>query len=166
MKETAIKITLATALACLAAYFDEMLIPLSVLVIVLIFDYITGMASAWVRGQLSSRIGFQGIVRKIGYLLVVCVGMITDWIIYTTVTQAGVDMSAMFIFGMTACVWLIINELVSMLENLSEIGVPIPSFLTKIITKLKITTEEKADSVADSIPIDKDSNDTDKNNKG
>ena len=42
-------------------------------------------------------------------------------------------------FAVLVAVWLIINELISVLENLSRIGVPIPNFLKKIINKLKMT---------------------------
>ncbi len=143
MKETAIKATLSTAMAALAVYFNEMLIPISVLIIALVADYITGMTKAWMNAQLSSQIGFKGIVKKIGYLIVVCCGMGVDWLIHTAVISTGVDMGAMFLFGMIACVWLIINEMISILENLTVIGVPVPAFLTKIMEKLKKSAEDK-----------------------
>ena len=47
------------------------------------------------------------------------------------------------LFGLIVTVWLIINELISILENLARIDVPIPAFLTKIIEKLKTTIEDK-----------------------
>ena len=46
-------------------------------------------------------------------------------------------------------VWLIINELISVLENLSRMGVPIPNFLKKIIDRLKNTVDEKGDGKND-----------------
>ncbi|NLK39237.1 MAG: phage holin family protein [Clostridiales bacterium] len=49
-----------------------------------------------------------------------------------------------FAFGMLVCVWLIINEILSVLENLSAIGVPMPAFLTKITGGLKVTIENAA----------------------
>lgn len=143
MKETAIKATISAATAALAAYFNELLIPLAVLVGALLVDYITGMTKAWMTNQLSSKVGFHGIVKKIGYLLVVCCGMGVDWIIHTAVLQTGVDMQVMFLFGLIACIWLIINEMISILENLTIIGVPVPSFLTKIMEKLKKSAEDK-----------------------
>lgn len=143
MKETAFKATISAAAAALAVYFNEMLIPILVLVVALMADYITGMAKAWMSNTLSSKIGFKGIVKKIGYLIVVCCGMGVDWLLHTAVISTGVDMDAMFLFGLIACVWLIINEMISILENLSIMGVPVPSFLTKIMEKLKKSTEDK-----------------------
>jgi phage-related holin len=43
---------------------------------------------------------------------------------------------------MLVTIWLIINEMISILENLSKIGVPIPEFLKKIIGRLKNTVEK------------------------
>lgn len=143
MKETTIKATLSVAFAALTVYLNQMLIPLIVLVIALIVDYITGMTKAWINSQLSSQIGFKGIVKKIGYLIVVCCGMGVDWLIHTAVVSTGVEMNAMYLFGMIACIWLIINEMISVLENLSIIGVPVPEFLKKVMEKLKQSAEDK-----------------------
>ncbi|NLK39464.1 MAG: phage holin family protein [Clostridiales bacterium] len=143
MKETAIKGTLSAAFAALTVYLNQMLIPLIVLVIALIVDYITGMTKAWINSQLSSQIGFKGIVKKIGYLIVVCCGMGVDWLIHTAVVSTGVEMNAMYLFGMIACIWLIINEMISVIENLSIIGVPVPEFLKKVMEKLKQSAEDK-----------------------
>ena len=44
-------------------------------------------------------------------------------------------------FGLLVAVWLIINEMISILENLSKLGVPIPGFLKVLLKKLKITTD-------------------------
>lgn len=149
MKENVLKATISAALSVVIVYFNELLIPMTILVAALSIDYITGMVKAWMTASLSSEVGFKGIVKKMGYLLVVCVGMGIDWLVYTTVTTAGVEMRALLLFGMLACIWLIINELISILENLTIIGVPVPSFLFKIIEKLKKSAEDKADRGSD-----------------
>ncbi|NLZ46669.1 MAG: phage holin family protein [Clostridiales bacterium] len=146
MKENIIKAVISTALAGFAVYFNALSIPVIILILVLIGDYITGMIKAWITGKINSRIGIVGIVKKLCYLLVVCCAMVSDWIIQSAVHQAGIKFDIPFAFGFVVIIWLIINEIISMLENLSVIGVPMPSFLMKIVKKLKITVEEKADS--------------------
>jgi hypothetical protein len=63
------------------------------------FDYLSGMAAAWVTKNLSSHTGIIGIIKKVCYLLVVVVGMVVDYIIQTIGAQLGLDLSGYFIFG-------------------------------------------------------------------
>jgi len=146
VKENVIKTVLAMAAAGLAAYFKVILIPLAILVFVMVCDYLSGMISAWITNTVSSRTGIIGIVKKACYLLVVAVAMVADWLIQSALVQAGIAISSsMFLFGLIVIIWLIINELISILENMAEIGVPLPDFLVSIIKKLKIAVEANAD---------------------
>ena len=130
------------------AYFGILLIPLMILAMVMTADYITGLIRAWHTGTISSKTGVLGIIKKFCYLIVVCVGGVIDWLIYTALNQVGVNHKAVFFFGLIIVIWFIINELISILENISEIGVHIPAFLTKIVKKLKTTVENKVESEA------------------
>lgn len=145
MKEMYFKGAFAALTAGLLAYLEVMLIPLAVLISVMILDYCTGMVKAWVTKSLDSSIGLIGIVKKLCYLLVVCVGGIVDWLLYEALAKTGIEYSAVFFVGLLIVIWLIINELISILENLAIIGVPFPSFLNKIVSKLKVAVEKKAD---------------------
>ena len=40
-------------------------------------------------------------------------------------------------------VWLILNECISILENIDKIGVPVPDFLMSLVKRLKSNTEQK-----------------------
>lgn len=131
-------------MAALIAYLGHLVIPVIILAAVMLLDYGTGIAKAWVNGNLSSKLGIIGILKKLGYLVVVAVGMIIDWIIQAGVAQLHLDFKFDFLFAIIVIVWLILNELISILENVASIGAPVPKWLTKIITKLKDHTEEKA----------------------
>lgn len=139
----AISATFSAAVAALLVYLDIMAVPVIVLCAVMVLDYVTGMAAAWKKKTLDSKKGVFGIVKKICYLALVCVGMGVDWLIYSGLKQVGVEWSYTIFFGVLVTVWLIINELISILENLKKIGVPLPNFLTALIRRLKITTENK-----------------------
>ena len=144
MKENITKSTIALALAGLGAYFNIILIPLVILIFLLVCDYVTGMTKAWITKTVSSKIGAIGIIKKVSYMFTVAVAMVVDWITQFAFTQASIEFThGVFLFGMIVIVWLIINELTSILENLSVIGVPLPSFLTKIVKKLKVTVENE-----------------------
>lgn len=129
--------------ASISAYFGIIAIPLIVLTIVMLIDYITGMAAAYVNAELSSRKGIRGIFKKLGYYSLVCVGITLDYILSSGLTQIGISNDVNIWFGLIIAIWLIINELISILENLSRLDVPIPKFLTTIVERLKNNVDEK-----------------------
>lgn len=144
MKDNIIQATVSVAIGALSAYFNILLVPLAVLICVMIIDYGTGMAEAYINKTLNSRIGVKGILKKIGYLVLVCVGGVVDYLIGAGLASVGIDYSS-YCFGLIVAVWLIINELISILENLSELGTPIPPFLVKIVHRLKDSVDSKTD---------------------
>ncbi len=120
-----IHILFAGAVGALAAYFNVLAVPLVVLVAVML------------------RVGVIGIVKKVCYLALVAVGMVVDYLILSALVSIGISLQINYCFGMIITVWLIINELISILENLGEMGVPLPSFLTSMIKTLKGKVEEQ-----------------------
>lgn len=142
MKENALKALIATTLAGIGAYFHLLLAPLVVLVLVMLGDYVTGLLKAWLSRSVSSRTGIIGIVKKLAYLAAVAVGITVDWIVASALTSTGLTLSNGFCaFGLLVTVWLVLNELISILENLSGIGVPLPKFLTAAVARLSKTLE-------------------------
>ena len=135
----------AGALGALAAYFNILLIPLGVLIGVMLIDYVTGMAGAAYTGKMNSRIGVMGIVKKAGYIALVAVGMVVDYLISSALSQIGINLQITYCFGMIITIWLIINELISILENLGELKIPLPQFLVNTIQSLKHSVEKKAE---------------------
>lgn len=136
-KTSIVHITLAGAIGALAAYFNILLVPLIVLTVVMAVDYLTGMFSASREGKLNSRTGVIGLIKKVGYLALVGVGMVVDYLMTSALAQIGVNSGMPNLFGLMVIIWLIINELISILENLGEIGVPLPSFLVNAVKSLK-----------------------------
>jgi toxin secretion/phage lysis holin len=145
--ERSLQVIFSAALAALISYLGVVAIPVTVLMAAMIIDYVTGMAAAWHNKKLSSKKGLSGIIKKISYLALVCVGMGVDWLIYSGLKQVGIiDLNYTIFFGLLVTIWLIINELISILENLGSIGVPLPMFLIKIVKRLKVTTENITES--------------------
>lgn len=145
MKENFLQILLATVTGAIVAYLNVLLVPFLVLIIVMIIDYVTGMAQAYVSHTLNSRIGIVGIIKKISYITAVAVGIVADYLISSALTQVGIDIKINFCIGMIVTIWFIINELISVLENLAEIGIPLPNFLVSIVKRLKVVVENKTD---------------------
>lgn len=143
MKENILQALFAAVLGAIAAYLNVLLVPLIVLIVVMLIDYGTGMAEAYVSHTLNSRIGVTGIIKKIGYIIAVTVGIVADYLISSALVNCGINVTINCCIGMIVTVWFIINELISILENLSEIGTPLPKFLVSIVKRLKTTVESK-----------------------
>lgn len=146
MKETSFKALISVVCGGLSAYFGVIGVPLVVLFAAMCIDYLTGMTKAWVTGELSSRVGVLGIVKKVGYLVTVCVAAIVDWLLLSGLKQVGISIGMEFLFGMMVVIWFIVNECISILENLASIGVPLPKFLTAMIQRLAAVVDEKAEN--------------------
>lgn len=146
MKETSLKALFAVVCGGLSAYFGVIGVPLVVLFAAMCIDYLTGMTKAWVTGELSSRVGVLGIIKKVGYLTAVCVAGIIDWLLISGLKQVGISIGMEFLFGMMVIIWFIVNECISILENLASIGVPLPKFLTAMIQRLAAVVDEKAEN--------------------
>lgn len=140
------KAILAAALAGFAAYSKELLVPIILAGVVMALDYFSGVAAAWWRGDLSSRIGILGIVKKVAYALVIAVAIVVDWIVRVAAAKVGIEAGSFYVFGLLVTVWIIINECISILENVSKMGVNVPPFLRKVIEKLRSSTENRGDS--------------------
>ena len=149
MKENTWKALIAVLVGGLSAYLKMILIPLIVLVGVMIVDYMSGMLKAWAQEQLNSRVGIKGLVKKLCYLLLICVAGVVDWLIFSGLRQVGISLDFGFCFGLIVTIWLIINELISILENLAALKVPMPKFLAKVIMHLKTEIEVHGESSED-----------------
>lgn len=144
MRTDTMRAVVTAALGALCSYFLQLMIPLIVLVAVVLLDYVTGMSKAWVKGELSSRVGLKGILKKLSYFVIVGVAGAMDWLITYGLTSVGIEWRLPFLLASIVICWLIINELISILENVAAIGGPVPEFLKALLGKLKTATEEKA----------------------
>lgn len=144
-KETTLKGLISAIMAGLAAYTKVILIPLTLLIITMLIDYISGMSKAYINSEWSSKVGFKGIVKKLGYIGVVIVAAVMDWVIYSGLKGVGISIGMSYYLGLIVTIWLLINECISILENLGAIGVPLPTFLIKGIKKLQKNIEDKGD---------------------
>ena len=146
MKENGWKALFSAALAAISGYLLGLAVPLILLFAVMIIDYATGMTKAFLNAELSSRTGWKGILKKLSYLGVVAVGMVCDYVIFS---QPGIDAPEFHAVSLLILFWLIVNELLSILENLAAIGVPMPGFILRLVRKLKVAVESRGNGTSD-----------------
>ena len=142
---TELKAVFVTALAGILAYFRIIAIPILVLFVFMIIDYITGISAAWVKCELSSRTGFADILKKVMHFALIAVGIGTDWVVNFGLSAIDVPFEYGYLIGLFITVWLIINELMSILENIGRInGNAYPKFLKKLLSHIKRAIDERS----------------------
>ena len=136
----------AAFLAWLSAKLGILLPVMLVLAGMMVLDYITGMLASKKESLAhpddpdygwSSRRGAEGIIKKVGYLCVIAVAMVVDFLILRVAAEAGIELSIKAFFGLLVAVWYILNELLSITENAGRMGAPVPEWLMKYIAVLK-----------------------------
>lgn len=119
-------------------------IPVLLLVSCNLIDYITGlMASRYRNQKMDSYKSIRGITKKICMWLLVGVGVIVDQLLSYSADVAGITLPFTFLVACVVAIWLICNEIISILENINDIGVTLPPFLQPIVSNLKSQVEKK-----------------------
>lgn len=121
---------LGGALGAVLGGWDGFLYALIVFVVV---DYLTGVMVAVLNKELSSSVGFHGIFKKIVIFALVAVGHIID---ANVIQEGSVIRTAVIFFYLS-------NEGISILENASLIGLPVPQKLKDVLEQLKDHKEEE-----------------------
>lgn len=114
--------------------FDTLLITL---ILFMAIDYLTGLIVAGVfhaspksnNGGIESRAGWNGLIRKGGTLLIVLIGCRLD-----------VLMGSEYIRNAVIIVF-IVNECISIIENATLMGIPVPGVIVKALDILKEKSE-------------------------
>lgn len=141
-----LKMIFITMWSALLSVLGILAIPVLLLVSCNIIDYVTGIMAAKYREQnVDSYKGIRGIAKKVCMWLLVVVGAIVDQLLKYASATVGITIPFTFLVACVVAVWLICNELISILENISDIGVNLPPFLDGIIKNLKHQVETKAD---------------------
>lgn len=101
-------------------------IAIQSLLIVMVVDYLTGIASAIYNKELSSKIGFKGIIKKFCYLCVVALSVVID----NLTGQSGLIRTLVIYF-------FVANDGLSIIENMAEMGVKLPQKLIDSLEQIK-----------------------------
>ena len=103
------------------------------LITFVVVDYITGVMCAVVDKKLSSEVGFKGIFRKILIFLLVGIANLLD---VNIIGNGSVLRTAAIFFYLS-------NEGVSLLENATHLGLPVPEKLKSVLQQLHDRAEEE-----------------------
>lgn len=124
--ETRLTITvIGTALSEWLGGFNGLI---QALVVFMIIDYVTGVFCAIVEKKLSSAVGAKGILQKC--LIILLIGIANE---IDTIILGGEDN----LLRTAVIIFYLANEGISILENATRLGLPIPDKMREILIQLK-----------------------------
>lgn len=139
-----LKVIVTAVLSIILSALGILAIPVLLLVTCNLIDYFTGIAASKFRKQqIDSYKGIRGIAKKICMWLLVGVGVIVDQLLSYSAGVIGITLPFTFLVACVVAIWLICNEIISILENINDIGVTLPPFLQPIVKNLKSQVEQK-----------------------
>lgn len=107
-----------------------LLIPVAMMGI----DIITGLINAWATNSFESAKMRAGLAKKCGEMVVILIGMMFTY---------GMSLPEYILKGVSA--YIIFMELMSVMENLDKLGVPIPKFISKVLNNVDDALQNSED---------------------
>lgn len=137
-------------IAILSMIFGEHWYLFALFLILNIADWITGWMKSRILKKENSMKGWQGVLKKLGYWLMIIVAFAVSTGLIEIGTVLGIDLQVTTLLGWFVLASLIVNEARSICENFVEAGYNVPKILSnglavadKIINKDEEESEEK-----------------------
>ena len=102
---------------------------LQMLLVVMILDILTSIAKAIYNKEFNVMVGVKGIIIKFGYLIIVSVSFMLDKFMESNGMVRG---AVIYLF--------VFNQVLSILQNWTDMGIKIPAILTDLLSKFKKNT--------------------------
>lgn len=141
-----LKGTVTAVFSFLSSILGVLAVPVCLMVACNVIDYVTGLLAAKYRDQnIDSYKGLRGIIKKVCMWLLVVVGAVVDALLAYSAETVGIALPFTFLVACVVSIWIVCNEIISILENIGDIGVELPPFLEGLVKNIKRQVEEKAD---------------------
>ncbi|OUO78549.1 holin [Blautia sp. An249] len=114
-------------------------------------DWVTGWMKSRMAGKENSVKGWKGVLKKLGYWLMILVAFGASAVFIEIGKTIGIDLGITTLLGWFVLASLLINEIRSILENFVEAGYHVPTILIKglevadkMVNKEESEKEEKS----------------------
>ena len=109
-------------------------------------DWLTGWMKSRMAGRENSMAGWKGVLKKLGYWLMIMVAFGASAVFIEIGKAIGIDLGVTTLLGWFVLASLIINEIRSILENFVEAGYNVPTILVKGLEVAdKVVNQENKD---------------------
>lgn len=95
-----------------------------------VIDWITGWMKSRINNKSNSTAGWKGVLKKIGYWLMILVSFVASAVFIEIGVTLGIDLGITTLLGYFVLASLLVNEMRSIVENFVEAGYNVPKILT------------------------------------
>ncbi len=142
--ENWIKWILSIVGGALAAFWGQYGLFIVLVALAVVLDVITGLVKAKAIGEgLSSQKATKGFWKKVSLFVGLFFGIFLDYVLLTVLAQAGIAINVNLPFALIFACYIILNESISVAENLVLIN---PEIMPKWIAKLLKVAKDDLDS--------------------
>ena len=117
--------------AVLSFVFGEHWILFAIFLLFNVADWLTGWMKSRMAGKENSVKGWQGVLKKLGYWLMILVAFAASAVFIEIGNTLGMDLGVTTLLGYFVLASLLVNELRSILENFVEAGYNVPTVLVR-----------------------------------
>ena len=117
--------------AVLSFVFGEHWILFAIFLLFNIADWLTGWMKSRMAGKENSVKGWQGVLKKLGYWLMILVAFAASAVFIEIGNTLGMNLGITTLLGYFVLASLLVNELRSILENFVEAGYNVPTVLVR-----------------------------------
>lgn len=130
---------------------DEYLLLIFLVSCAVVMDIVTGMIKGKINRKIESNSGYAGIWNKIALFAGLAFGMFLDAVVqYAGAAFSGDDWDLSFFqtihFGHIIGIYIILNESISIMENLYECGIKLPKFIVNALRMSKRKIDKDNDN--------------------
>lgn len=140
-------VCVGAAVTVLSAIFGTFWYIFVAYLVLNIFDWLTGWYKSRKLKQESSAIGLKGILKKLGYWVIIVVAFMVSGVFVNMGNDLlHIDLSFLTMIGWFTLACLMVNEVRSIIENLVECGYKVPQILISglAVTEKLINKENDA----------------------
>ena len=136
---------LSVLLGVLVSFTDKYGVMILLVGCAIVFDFATGIVKAKINENLSSEIGTKGLFKKVALLICLFFGFFLDYALVYMGNYISINIP-ITPFGMILCFYIILNESISICENLyaCDSGI-MPQWIVKILQSAKSELEDNKD---------------------
>lgn len=143
MQLSLLKITLAGLTGLVGSFFGAYVPVLCCVLFAICFDVMTGLVRAKITGEsINSKTGTIGFWKKLALLLGLFFGIFLDIFIPIVLNIVTINLPFKLPIGTIVGCYIILNEAISILENLNKSGVLLPKWIKTMLKGTKDTIDK------------------------